>query len=175
MSVSRIKLNFWPARTVSRRALAVLGLLVAVLMLAILAYLDASQTVALRRAEKKQREVSQTVVVEAPRLSVEDAKVVRLEIKAVNRQIRQLNQSWDVLLGDLRSYPGGVVRLLALEVDAHSGSIRVVGVAANTEAMTDYAAYLADQKSLREVLISHHEIDANGVRFVVDGKWAEKL
>ena len=46
-------------------------------------------------------------------------------------------------------------------------------LAADATTMADYAAYLAEKKSLRAVVLSRHEADAGGLRFVVDGKWTE--
>jgi cell division protein FtsB len=175
MKPGRLDLDFARTACVPRSALLVLALLALVLLLVLASYLDARQTAGIRQAQRQQRQVNEAPVAVAPHRNAEETRVLRQEVKAVNRQIRQLNQSWDVLLGDLRSFPGDTVRLLGVEVDAHSGSVRIIGVAGNVESMADYAAYLASKKSLRAVLISRHEIDGDGIRFVVDGKWAQKL
>lgn len=175
MKPDRLDLDFARTARAPRWVWSVLALLSLALLLALASYFDARQTAGVRRAERQQRDVSEAAVVEAPRRNAEEIRALRQEVKAVNRQIRQLNQSWDVLLGDLRSFPGDTVRLLGVEVDAHSGSVRVIGVAGDVESMADYAAYLASKKSLRAVLISRHEIDGDGIRFVVDGKWAQRL
>lgn len=170
----QLGLDFARSARVSPLVWMVLLLLLFAFTIALVDIWDASQKVALRRAERKQREVSEKVVTPPPRRNAEEVRLLRQEIKAVNRQIRQLNLSWDGLFNDLRSYPGGEINLLALEVDAHTNSVRITGVAPDVVAMADYAANLSDKKSLRSVLISRHELDAGGVRFVVDGKWAEK-
>lgn len=164
--------DFIPPQGRARKLLPLLGLLFALLAIVALIYLDASQTVSLLRAEKRARETtlqSETVV---PRRSAEEARALRQEVQAVNRQIRQLNQSWETLFGDLRTFPGGAVRLLGVDVEARTGSVRVTGVAADATTMADYAAYLADKKSLRSVVLSRHEAEGSSLRFVVDAKWA---
>jgi Tfp pilus assembly protein PilN len=168
-----LNLEFVRPRVVSRQAIWLLSLLSLGLLLAGLSYFDAAQTVSVLRSEKKARETVETTVSEAPRRSAEETRALRQEVQEVNRQIRQLNQAWEVLFGDLRSFPGAAVRLLAVDVDARTGSVRVTGLAADATTMADYAAYLAEKKSLRAVVLSRHEADAGGLRFVVDGKWTE--
>ncbi len=164
--------DFIPPRGQARRRLPLLGLLFVLLVGMAFAYFDVSQTVSLLRAEKRARETTALAVVDAPRRSAEEARALRQEVQAVNRQIRQLNQSWETLFGDLRTFPGGAVRLLGVDVEARTGSVRVTGVAADATTMADYAAYLADKKSLRSVVLSRHEAEGGGLRFVIDAKWS---
>ncbi len=138
------------------------------------AYLDAMQTVNVLRAEMAARETIVATPPGSPRRGMEEAKALRQELDAANRQIRQLNQSWDGLLADLRSFPGDKIRMLGVDVDARGGTVRVAGVAADAATMADYAAYLAEKKSLRAVLLLRHEADAAGLRFVIDGRWSDK-
>ena len=103
----------------------------------------------------------------------EDARLLQEEIVVVNQQIRQLNQAWDKLFGDLHVSPDGGIDFMTLEVNAKTNSIRLELSARNVEVMTDYAARLSEKKSLKAVLISRHEQDLRGIRFIVDAKWAE--
>ncbi|MDR2506502.1 MAG: hypothetical protein LBD67_00665 [Candidatus Accumulibacter sp.] len=103
----------------------------------------------------------------------EDVRLLQEEITVVNQQIRQLNQAWDKLFGDLRAPPDGGVDFMTLEVNARANSIRLELFARNVEIMTDYAARLSEKKSLKAVLISRHEQDSRGIRFIVDAKWVE--
>ena len=137
-------------------------------------FFDVRQTVLVRRSEMKQREIGSVTISEVPRLSEEEVKSLQQEVTIVNRQIRHLNQHWDQLLNDLRVFPGGKVSTLSLEVNAITGAIRYFAVAENVETMADYAAYLSGKKSLQTVLISRHEMDEQGLRFMVDAKWAER-
>lgn len=173
MTPRALELEFVRPRGRARRLLPLLGLLAVSLSLTALTYFDAAQTVSLLRAEKRSRETTETAAVETPRRSAEEARALRQEVQAVNRQIRQLNHAWEILFSDLRSFPGGSVRLLGVDVDARAGTVRVAGVAADPATMADYAAYLADKKSLRAVVLSRHEADVGSLRFVVDAKWAE--
>lgn len=164
--------NFIPPHGQARKRLPLLGLLSVLLVVTVFSYFDVAQTVSLLRAEKRARETKAQAVVETPRRSAEETRALRQEVQAVNRQIRQLNQSWETLFGDLRTFPGGNVRLLGVDVEARTGSVRVTGVAADATTMADYAAYLADKKSLRSVVLSRHEAEGGSLRFVVDAKWA---
>lgn len=174
MSLKHLGLNFSPSPRWALRHFLFLALLFLITVLTAINYLDIRQTVAVRRAEIKQREASASVVIEAPRRSSDDTKLLQQEVQSVNRQIRQLNQHWDILLNDLRVYPGGIINPLSLEVNALSRTVRFIVIAPDIETMTDYAAYLTDKKSLDSVLISRHEIDISGLRFVVEAKWSER-
>ena len=168
-------LDFSQISHASRRSILCLFLILVVTFVIALNYFDMRQTVVARRSEMKQREVSSIAISERSPRSAEEIKSLQQEVNVVNKQIRQLNQRWDRLLNDLRVYPGGNVSSLSLEVNAVSGVVRYFAVAENVETMTDYAAYLADKKTLQAVLISRHEMDMQGLRFVVDAKWAERL
>ncbi len=173
MTPQPLDLDFVRPRCSLRRPLMLLALLIVAFVVCVLRYVDAAQTISLQRAEKKSREVVETAVAEAPRRSAEEARALKQEVAAVNRQIRQLNQAWEVLFADLRAVPGSHVRLLGVDVDARTGSVRVMGIAPDAAEMADYAAYLADKKAFRAVVLSRHEMDASRLRFVVDAKWAE--
>lgn len=175
MTQGSLGLDFAPISHTSRRSILCLLLILVVTFIVALSYFDIRQTVVARRSEMKQREVSSIVISETPLRSAEEIKSLQQEVNVVNKQIRQLNQRWDRLLNDLRVFPDGNVSSLSLEVNAVSGVIRYFAVAENVETMTDYAAYLADKKTLQAVLISRHEMDAQGLRFMVDAKWAERL
>ncbi len=173
MKIRPLELDFVQPRTRVRQMLPLLGLLAVLFFFAALAYFDAAQTVSVLRTEKKRLETTEISTTEAPRRSAEEARALRQEVQAVNRQIRQLNQAWERLFGDLRSFPGGAVRLLGVNVDARAGTLRVAGVATDAATMADYAAYLADKKNFRAVVLSRHEADVGQLRFVVDAKWVE--
>ena len=171
----RLELDFSPATRVSRKAVGAFSLALLGLLVSTVCYLDVQQTVTAKKSVKKIREISEISANPHPRRSSEEIRFLQQEVKAVNRQIRQLNHSWDRLLVDLSSYPGEKVHILALEVDAISGSIRLMAIAPSVEVMTDFSGYLADKKSFTGVVLSRHEIENGRMRFVVDRKWAEKL
>lgn len=99
---------------------------------------------------------------------------LREELTAVNQMIRQLNQQWDVLLANVQPTRPSV-RLLAVEVDAKSLAVRLVGHTARMAEMIDYVAALNDRPSVKGATLVRHEIDreSGGYRFVVEAQWAD--
>ncbi len=170
-----LDLDFIPSPRLPRKAVWVCILSTVALLFSAACYFDAKQTVSAKRSATKFREVDNAPTMSHSRQSAEEIRLQQQEVKAVNRQIRQLNQSWDRLWVDLSTYPGEKVHILALEVDAVSGSIRLMAIAPSIEIMTDFSGYLAEKKSFTNVVLSRHEIENGRMRFVVDGKWAEKL
>jgi len=109
-------------------------------------------------------------------LSEKDVEALRREIAAVNRPIRQLNQSWDGLLSDIRAKSDGGVRILSIGVDGRSNVVRIVGVAANVGAMADYADVLASRRSLGNVILVRHEKsrEDSGLKFTIEAQWTAR-
>lgn len=99
---------------------------------------------------------------------------LREELTAVNQMIRQLNQQWDVLLANVQPTRPSV-RLLAVEVDAKSQKVRLVGHTARVAEMIDYVAALNDRSSVKGASLVRHEVDreSGGYRFVVEAQWAD--
>ncbi|MDR1276067.1 MAG: hypothetical protein LBL72_06775 [Candidatus Accumulibacter sp.] len=175
MGLKPLNLDFEPTSRVSRRTKLLLLLLCLVTLLVVLSWFDARQTLALRRARADRNgAIPEIAVDDTRRRTPEETRRLQEEVSAVNRQIRQLNQAWDRLFKDLRVHPGAAVDFLTLEVNARTNSVQLVLLAKDIETMADYAAYLSDAKSFKDVVISRHERDSRGIRFTVDAKWIEK-
>jgi Tfp pilus assembly protein PilN len=175
MKLRPLNFDFEPTLRVSGRMKFLLSFLFLVTVLVILSWSDARQTLALRKARTgRSGAVAEIAPAEIKRRTPEEMKQRAEEVSAVNRQVRQLNQAWDELFGDLRAFPNAAVGFLALEVNARTNSIQLVLVARNVETMADYAAWLSEKKSLGDVTITRHEQDSRGIRFTVDAKWLER-
>lgn len=132
--------------------------------------LRAEQVTSLRTAHLKPQ------ATQMPTLSEKEKDALRREIAAVNRPIRQLNQSWDGLLSDIRAKPDGGIRVLSIGVDGRSNAVRIVGVATNVAAMADYADILASRRSLGNVALVRHEKSRSeiGLKFTVEAQWTAR-
>ncbi len=125
------------------------------------------------RATRLQAEVLAPKAEAVPALSQRDEEALRREIAAVNRPVRQLNESWDALLSDMRAKADAGVRILSIAADGRSNAIRIVAVAVSVEAMADYADLLATRRSFANVVLIRHERprDGSGFKFTIEAQW----
>lgn len=93
--------------------------------------------------------------------------------------IRQLNLPWGRLFLKLEKARGDHVALLAIEPDANSNKIRVVGEAKDYLAMIDYVRGLSQGGELQSVYLLEHKMDEQNpdqpIRFSLEASWAAKL
>src|SRR5690606_18415431 len=111
----------------------------------------------------------------ASRAGPHEARAWINRIEASNRILAALERPWIRLFDDLESAQVDGVVLLAMEPDAASGQLRLVGEALDRDTLARYLERLGRLGSLREVRLNQHEVrTAQGtsvLRFVVSSRW----
>ena len=91
--------------------------------------------------------------------------------------ILRLSMPWDNVFRALEAARSDDVALLSIEPDAGSGSLNITGEARSYPAALTYVAWLAHEKTLKNVRLARHEIDRNDARqrisFTISAEWKE--
>ncbi len=99
------------------------------------------------------------------------------EFGAAQDTILRLSMPWDNVFRALEAARSDDVALLSIEPDAGSGSLSITGEARSYPAALTYVAWLAHEKTLKNVRLARHEIDRNDARqrvsFTISADWKE--
>lgn len=99
------------------------------------------------------------------------------EFGAAQDTILRLSMPWDNVFRALEAARSDDVALLSIEPDAGSGSLSITGEARSYPAALTYVAWLAHEKTLKNVRLARHEIDRNDARqrvsFTIWADWKE--
>lgn len=82
----------------------------------------------------------------------------REEFAAARDTILRLSMPWDNVFRALEAARSDDVALLSIEPDAGSGSLSITGEAKSYPAALTYVAWLAHEKTLKNVRLARHEI-----------------
>jgi Tfp pilus assembly protein PilN len=100
------------------------------------------------------------------------------EFAAAQDTILRLSTPWDNVFRALEAAQSDDVALLSIEPDAGSGSLSITGDAKSYPAALTYVAWLAHEKTLKNVRLARHEIVRNEPRrplaFTVSADWKDK-
>ncbi len=100
------------------------------------------------------------------------------EFAAAQDTILRLSTPWDNVFRALEAARSDDVALLSIEPDAGSGSLSLTGEAKSYPAALTYVAWLAHEKTLRNVRLARHEIARNDPRrplaFTISADWKDK-
>ena len=99
------------------------------------------------------------------------------EFGAAQDTILRLSMPWDNVFRALEAARSDDVALLSIEPDAGSGSLSITGEARSYPAALTYVAWLAHEKTLKNVRLARHEIDRNDARqrvsFTISADWKD--
>lgn len=99
------------------------------------------------------------------------------EFTAARDTIVRLSMPWSNIFRALESARSDDVALLAIEPDAASGALNISGEAKSYPAALTYVAWLAHEKTLRDVRLTKHEIrqgePRRPVSFTVSALWRD--
>ena len=99
------------------------------------------------------------------------------EFGAAQDTILRLSMPWDNVFRALEAARSDDVALLSIEPDAGSGSLSIAGEARSYPAALTYVAWLAHEKTLKNVRLARHEIERNDARqrvsFTISADWKE--
>ena len=99
------------------------------------------------------------------------------EFGAAQDTILRLSMPWDNVFRALEAARSDEIALLSIEPDAGSGSLSITGEARSYPAALTYVAWLAHEKTLKNVRLARHEIDRNDARqriaFTISADWKE--
>jgi len=102
----------------------------------------------------------------------------REEFAAAQATILSLSTPWDNVFRALEAARSDDVALLSIEPDAGSGSLNLTGEAKSYPAALTYVAWLAHEKTLKNVRLARHEVVQNDPRrplaFTVSADWKDK-
>ena len=102
----------------------------------------------------------------------------REEFAAAQDTIQRLSMPWDNVFRALEGARSDDVALLSIEPDAGSGSLSITGEATTYPAALTYVAWLAHEKTLKNVRLEKHEIAKGDPRrplaFTLAADWKEK-
>lgn len=100
------------------------------------------------------------------------------EFTAAQNTILRLSMPWDNVFRALEAARSDDIALLSIEPDAGSGSLSITGEAKSYPAALTYVAWLAHEKTLKNVRLARHEIVRNEPRrplaFTVSADWKDK-
>ncbi len=99
------------------------------------------------------------------------------EFAAAQDTILRLSMPWDNVFRALEAARSDDVALLSIEPDAGSGSLSITGEARSYPATLTYVAWLAHEKTLKNVRLAKHEIVQNEARrpvlFTISADWKD--
>lgn len=78
-------------------------------------------------------------------------------LAALVRSARHLNAPWSTILDELERHAGGEVALLAIDVDAAQGRVRVELEARRLKSQVDFAQRLGTSSTFERVTLGKHE------------------
>jgi len=100
------------------------------------------------------------------------------EFAAAQDTILRLSMPWDNVFRALEAARSDDVALLSIEPDAGSGSLSITGEAKSYPAALSYVAWLAHEKTLKNVRLARHEIVKGDPRrplaFTLAADWKDK-
>lgn len=109
-----------------------------------------------------------------PSVSIQQAKETAEKIKAVNAHVLALNTPWESILRAIEPPKAMAVALLSLDTSGRGGALRVAGLAARPEGMTDYVSLLAERRAIGTAYLLKHEIMPDSeYRFDVEAEWRQ--
>ena len=100
------------------------------------------------------------------------------EFAAAQDTILRLSTPWDNVFRALEAARSDDVALLSIEPDAGSGSLSISGEARSYPAALTYVAWLAQEKTLKNVRFARHEIvpqePHRPLAFTISADWKDK-
>lgn len=113
-----------------------------------------------------------------PRRVAIDPKRIAQEVAAANDLIDQLARPWDELYRELETAATPNVALLAVQPDAGSGAVRIIGEARRYADVLAYVARLEERPALGSVFLASHELrqgtGARALAFTITAEWVDR-
>jgi Tfp pilus assembly protein PilN len=155
-------------------ALAVLGVGLAFLVVALADHIDARDALAVADARIERMQARQKRDRALQRRG-EPAVQVLAETPAVRNGVARLNLPWDAILRELEQHADASIALISIESQGQGRSLRLTGEAKSMVDVLAYVGRLAASPGIAAATLSGHEVRPSGavqvVRFSLDVSW----